>query len=347
MIFNIKNKFFIIIASSFLIASLGWFFVGGGSLIPNYSNSLENRGFPLHFYEGNYKNNNGDLVQQKFLVYLFLGDILFYFFIISAVWYLFGLGFKKHQWRPLIISVVLGLIFLYSSLSGSSCVTGFPIEFFLKCSGESNITFAFTLFGWIFDTIFWFSLSSMLVAVLCVIYNFSYIKDFFIYKDVWFTFLGAWITLALVSVLGSIADMFTELGVGILVCFALLPFLIKSYKYYRKNHVKGGKVFFFSVIGYIVFGIAIGWTILSIIFNLSYEGGFFDFTDFGFVLSSFPLMMFVTKFTNFEFNNDRVLSRLILYLISFINLAIIIFILDCFGAFFILLYMGIKSLFKK
>ncbi len=172
------------------------------------------------------------------------------------------------------------------------------------------------------------------------------IKSYLIYRDIRYTFISFWIILAVVSILCVVFDM-KELVWGIVLAFLLTPILI-NYWGYRKSYQIGRKLFFTKV-GYCAMGIALSLVTISLIFNLSYEPGWFNFTDFGFYVISFPLI----SFFHFEFNNELVFMRFLLYIAVFFNLAILIFITDFVGLCFYKLWeqcrviIGYKKLDKK
>lgn len=164
-------------------------------------------------------------------------------------------------------------------------------------------------------------------------------QKFLDYKDVWFTFLSGWLTLAILSILGCIFDMVKEFRLGVVLSVFSLPFLIKAYPYYRKQVIETGRQFFFSKVGYIILGISLGLVLIATIFNLAYESGWFNFTDLGFLFLSYPLALLV----NFPIENEAILSRLTLYFIVFINLSLVISVSDALGFLCIKLYRSFRS----
>ncbi len=164
-------------------------------------------------------------------------------------------------------------------------------------------------------------------------------RKYFLYKDVFFTIVSAWITLVLFLFLVSIGDMSQVLGGGVVLAFISIPFFQQVYSFYRKNPKAEGKRLFFSKIGYIVLGVSLGLVIVSTIFNLFYEPGWFNFTDFGFLLISYPLILV----THFQYDSYDVSKRLILYLIVFSNLLVVIFVSDILGALCVKIYRSIKN----
>lgn len=168
----------------------------------------------------------------------------------------------------------------------------------------------------------------------------SYFIKILVHRSLKFTFISAWITITILSLIGSVFDMAKELGIGIILAILSFPLLLRIYPYYHNKPKEEGKRFFFSNFGYVALGIALGLVLISIIFNLSYEPGWFDFRDIGFAIFSYPLIMF----THFQANPDIFSKRIILYSICFLNLAIIILILDIFGAIYEKVYKSIKRI---
>jgi hypothetical protein len=152
--------------------------------------------------------------------------------------------------------------------------------------------------------------------------TFDFCREYLIYKDFRISLIVAWIALTLFSILGMIWDM-KELGVGLVVSVPLAPLVFGSVFKWKTN----GRRLFFSKVGYAVFGLCLGLVMLSAIFNLSYESGWFDFTDLGFALLSMPL----SDFVHFQFDNNMFSSRLLLYGIVLVNLIIVIYSLDFIG----------------
>ena len=176
---------------------------------------------------------------------------------------------------------------------------------------------------------------------LCLnIKNMQFIKSFFLHKYIWLTFLSCWITLVLLSTIGSLLYMPEELGWGMILSLICLPLLIKVYKYYSRRTADKGRRFLFSKLGYIVFGIVLGLVILFVIYNFSYQPGWFDFTDLGFVLLSYPLILF----THFEPDSSNNIKRLVLYGIVFVNLVGVTVISDFVGLLLETVFKKIKSL---
>ncbi|MDP3883042.1 MAG: hypothetical protein Q8Q48_03220 [Candidatus Staskawiczbacteria bacterium] len=286
-------------------------------------------GFPFHFYEISYNDiASGNVIAQKFLITQFIGNILVYSLISVCFWHLLVLGFKKHKWHQLGLAIVAGIVSLIVNLATSdSCWAGFPIEFYSKCTGVGVMNMGIIFFGLIFDSIFWITPFIILVAVFDKYFSYSWFKGFLGYKDVWFTIISAWITLVVIFLLSIVARA-VEFAGGAIIAVVCIPFLPKMHHYFKNRSTGEGKKFFFSKMGYIALGVSIGLVFISLSFNLFYKSGWFDFTDLGFVLLSYPLNMLI----KFQVDSDMLSKRIILYLISFINLAIIIFILDVLGA---------------
>ena len=155
---------------------------------------------------------------------------------------------------------------------------------------------------------------------------FNKIRLFFVYKDMWLSAISFWIVLLVFSILGLIGDMENELGPSLGLALILIPVLLKMWNY-RKKNVQAGKKLFLSKVGYCTFGIVIGLIILSLIFNLQYESGWADFTDFGFYIISLPLSSII----HLTFDSDQLSNRLLLYIVVFFNLSIITFLTDLLG----------------
>jgi hypothetical protein len=321
-----KNKIVLIYLLALIISCCTWFFVSDQSWVGGLSLTTSTRGFPFHFYENNYSDYKKiHLISQIFLPNWFVADSLIYLFVLICIFYIIYEAFKKNKWYPLIISVLLAVALLGSSIgSFDYCVTGFPIEFYVKCTADGSLNSGFVWFGWIFDSIFWFSLSSCLVAGIHSVFSLEKLKKFLLYKDIWLTILSAWITFALSSLL----LMFGELLWAVLLAGATAPFLPKVKAYYSGRESKAeGKVLFFSKLGYVILGISLGFILISTIFNLAYDPGWFDFRDIGFMFLSYPLVSFL----HFQVDSDNVVKRLLLYCIVFVNLIALIFIADIFG----------------
>lgn len=121
-------------------------------------------GFPFHFWE-----SNG--AQLKVLFgWLFL-DILFWFGMVSAAWYLFVKN-KKRQYLLVFAGVLGVLLFSFSINSANSCVSGFPITYHVICMGENDISIAFKVYGFFFDLAFWFLVSSFFITCVDITENY-------------------------------------------------------------------------------------------------------------------------------------------------------------------------------
>ena len=156
-------------------------------------------------------------------------------------------------------------------------------------------------------------------------------KNYFFNKNVYVALLSCSISLTALSLLGGISGI-KEVALGML--FGIIMFALSIGNRDKFRNDPSGKLFFTKA-GYAFAGISVGLIILATTFNIVYEGGWFDFTDFLFVLLGQPLLMLL----NFDFNNDRISSRIVLWVLVIVNLSIIIYSID------LLLY-GIGKLYK-
>lgn len=263
---------------------------------------------------------------KNFYFRSFFSDVFIYFISLSSIFCLILEGLKNKKWWPLVSAAIIG-IFCFSVVifKPNYCVTGFPVQFYAKCEGEGNLTPGFALFGFLVDFLFWFIISSILVAVLYKPFSSGSLKKFLIHKNIWFTIISAWITIIVISLLAAILRIKEFAGAGA-VALVLLPFLSEIHRYFKKQHE--GKQIFFSKVGYVALGISFALISVSLSFNLIYQSGWFDFRDFGFLLISYPLILI----THFQPDVDVFSKRIILYLLSFVNLIVITYILDIIGA---------------
>jgi len=143
------------------------------------------------------------------------------------------------------------------------------------------------------------------------------------------------------SVLLVIFDMEIMLvGIPVGIIMFSIPL---NHKNLFHNNGFGGK-FFFTRAGYALLGISFGLIILGTTFNMAYEGGFFDFTDFIFCFIGQPLVSLI----KFDFDNENLMSRLMLYGLVVVNLATITWIIDLVIFFLIKIYLLIfPNLFRK
>ncbi len=308
-------------------SGLSAFFSADGTLLGSFNNNVVYRGFPFHFYEAFYSEaRHINFLYDKFLAHWFLADFIFYLIVLISFRYLYFLGIKMRNQYILGITFLLGAISVMVNIgTNDSCVAGFPVEFYARCV-PSEISTTFVVYGLCLNFIFWLSLCAVCMAVLHKLFTLPNLKQFFIYKSAWVTVISAWVTVAVLSLLGTVADMGGVLGAGIILAVVTIPGLINFYKF-RKKNMDSGKRLFLSTWGYATFGIAAGVVIVSTIFNLAYEGGWFDFTDIGFALLSYPLSYFI----NSKFYNETLQSRLILYVIDAVNIILVIFIMDILG----------------
>jgi len=335
---------FIFICIALLATLLSFFIKGEELLIGGMPRNTVSAGFPAHYLEFSYDSPGYDnLVSQKFLLFQFLSDVIIYFIVFVCFWHVVSEWLKNHNWKPLVLAITLSFIFLITNIVSSQyCGAGFPVEFYPKCEGMGG-TLGLFLYGLIFDYVFWFALSVIIMAILHELFSFAELRDFLIHKNVWLTFVSAWITVATISFLAIIFHAGRELAGALVIAVICIPFLSKAYEFLWKENKGKGRRFFLSEIGYVAFGVSIGLIVISTCFNLLYVGGWFDFTDFGFVLLSYPLNFFI----KFQFDSDLFLNRIILYSISFANLALITLVLDVFGAICILIYKVIIKIIKK
>jgi hypothetical protein len=316
-----KKKIFIILCLALALTALSFLFTSDKALIGIIQENITYRGFPLHFYE--ISNGGPQAFLFRLLPLAFFGDIFVYLIIVISVWYLLDLGLRKKKWYFLGAAIILGLVsFKIIAANSNSCVVGFPVEFYIVCEGESYITLSYAIYGYVFNFLYWFSISSIVITFFHKIFYLETVRLFLVHKNVWLTIMSTWVTILAVSLLGTFGDM-KELIIGIILAIGCLPLFAKISPFYKKK-AQGGKKIFFSKLGYITFGISLGLVILSIIFNLTYVGGWFDFTDLGFALLSYPLVMF----TKFEVDTDQFLSRLTLYFIVVANLLIVNYAID-------------------
>ena len=110
---------------------------------------------------------------------------------------------------------------------------------------------------------------------------------------------------------------------GIVLSIAGWPALKRLSDYYRQNSEPGRKIFY-SSLAYIIAGAFIGFALMSLIFNLAYAGGWFDFTDFGFYTLSLPTSLLL----HLDFDNRELGSRLLLYAIEFLNFFVVVYSVD-------------------
>ena len=157
------------------------------------------------------------------------------------------------------------------------------------------------------------------------------------YNNLYISAIAASLTLLILSTIAVVWNI-KELTYGIIIGAVLSIFVFRKKEMFNK---KGGFMvrLFLTKIGYAVGGVAVGLVILATVFNVFYEGGWFNFTDFFFWIIANPLALLI----RFNFNNDNILSRPFLYLIVFINLAIITYLFDLLAYFCIKLY----KVFKK
>lgn len=85
-----------------------------------------------------------------------------------------------------------------------------------------------------------------------------------------------------------------------------------------------GIAFYHTPAAYAVAGIFVGLAALSWMFNIFYQGDWFDFTDLGFGLISLPISYLI----KFEYDNDRIISRLTLYGLVVLNFFIVTYAVD-------------------
>lgn len=297
-------------------------------------------GFPFHFYEVGYSSGvYNNPVSHKVLLVQLLCDIFVYLLVTASFWYLIKKGLREHNWWPLGLAVAAGIAGLIMNVGASQyCGAGFPIEFYPKCIGM-NATPKIIIFGLFFDVLFWVSSSALIIAGFYSLFFSKQFGKFFVHKYFWLTVISAWGTVAIICLLSALVRL-GEFAGAVIVALVLLPFLPKIRKYFKKQ--KQGRKIFFSRVGYIALGVSMGLITISVSFNLLYQGGWFDFTDLGFVLLSYPLIMF----THFQPDVDIFSKRIILYLISIANLLILTYILDIIGAFFIGVYKFLSNTIK-
>lgn len=325
-----KKLLIIIISLSLLLTGLSWFFVADETLLGSVAGNTTTRGFPFHFFEITYLESSNTHIQSRiFLPLWFIADALIAGFILFCIWCLVELGLKEKKWFYLIGTVFLGTFCLMVNIGGNnSCVSGFPIEFYIKCTVEDSLSIFFIIYGYTFNFLFWFSAASLVVIFLRWLIIKTSVQQYLMYKDAWKTFLSFWITLLTLSIVASLGSSGASTEWGVVLAFILIPILPRLSVYFKKNN-NLGKKFFFSKLGYVVFGIALALVVISTIFNLSYQGGWFDFTDIGFALLAYPLILF----THLTYNDGGLSERLILYSVVFFNLALLIFTIDLFGLF--------------
>lgn len=308
---------FYILLTGLLLSGLSWLFLADDTLLGSMKASLVYRGFPFHFYE------TSSNAATKFLYGWFFANVLFYCAIVGSVWYLIFLWLVEKIKYPLVTAILLGAFFLFVSVfTSSSCVTGFPIEFYVRCMGESDISFWFTIKGWIFNFLFWTSLAAVLISVSFRLFARGWLKIFLLHQNILVSLRAAWLTILILSLLGLLGDM-DNLGPGLLIAIIGFP-LLKKLKIYYQDHPGQGRLLFFSKTTYAIAGVFFGIVLLSIIFNLYYEGGWFDFTDLGFVLLSYPSILLF----DFKLDNNDLIARLILYLIVSLNFFVTTYTVD-------------------
>jgi len=166
----------------------------------------------------------------------------------------------------------------------------------------------------------------------------------FLNKNTRLFFLSIWIIFTIITILNLFGDTSTEIGSYMFLIDVVGTIILILFYRYNFNDTKKYSKMFFSKVGYCFAGLCVGWIMLSIVSNIFYTPGFFDFTDFGFRLASYPLIIPVEKFTGFEYLSDSILSRIQLYLITFFNLTVIIYFVDILGWIFSKI---IKNIIKK
>jgi hypothetical protein len=165
-------------------------------------------------------------------------------------------------------------------------------------------------------------------------------KKIFAGRGLWISFLAGLTAIFLVTVVGLVFDM--EELVGGLVLVAVGVALKKRVKEYLLGSGEKGVAFYYTRAAYAVAGIFLGLAALSWAFNIVYHGDWFDFSDLGLAFLAMPVV-YVFKF---EIDNDRLVSRLLLYGIVVLNFFVITYGVDLIGYLLDKLIFNIKKINK-
>lgn len=162
----------IITAIAVVLAGLSLFFKSDATLANSdaYTSGVSaNYGFPFHFYESHYTDREHQhWLYNSFLYFWFFLNILFYGLVAWSVYYLFNFGLKRKKWFLLILTALLAVFWFVDDISQTTdqCIAGFPIQFYAHCADDFGITASLILYGIVLDSLFWFSLAFMFIAVL-------------------------------------------------------------------------------------------------------------------------------------------------------------------------------------
>lgn len=336
-----KKEFLVNAILAFCLSLVSLLYAAEDTLFGIMRNNIVQRGFPFHFMESMVGQN---FFSSKVLMFWALADFVFYLGVCFSIGFVVKSWFYERNKKPVIFSVILtATFFLLSNSISDACVTGFPVEFYLRCSG-GNIGLDYIVLGYTFNPLFWLCISAIVVSFIYWLKSRQVIRALLLHKNIFWMIFGAWLVFFVIAVLGLIfsndrvdGELFSYIAGAVIGFLALKKLRV----FYKVDY--GGRAIFFTKMGYLIMGLGIGVVLITIVFNIFYVGGWFDFTDAGFELISLPLR----DFLGFKPDNNVLSARLILYGICAVNIVLVSYTVDISSLIVKKTFLFVKDQFKK